>query len=198
MNLLNYFWFYEGALKKEQCDEILKLKQKNKFQKALVGEKDKLNKKDRTSDIFFTSEPFIYEYTRPYVENANQNAGWNFDFDWGEGAQFTEYKQGGYFTWHTDSFARPWNKPEHPNLHGKIRKLSVTVTLSDSEDYEGGDLEFACLNPVEEKKLISTREGFRKKGSIIVFPSFVWHRITPITKGIRNSLVIWWLGQPYR
>ena len=198
MNLINDYWFFEEALSKKQCNEILKLKEKNKFKEAVVGEKDELIKKDRTSDIFWTSEPFIYEYIRPYVHTANQNAGWNFDYDYAEAAQFTEYGKGGYFNWHRDAFSKPWNQPEYPNVHGKIRKLSVTVTLSEPNNYEGGDLEFAFLHPKKEKKEIVTQEQFRKKGSIIVFPSFVWHRITPITKGTRNSLVIWWLGLPFR
>ncbi len=197
MILPNDFWFFESALNEKQCNEILKLKEKNKFKEGVVGEKDEVKKSKRTSNIFWTSESFIYEYIRPYVDAANKNANWNFDYDYGEAAQFTEYGEGQYFHWHTDAFARPWNQPEYPLVHGKIRKLSVTVTLSEPENYEGGNLELAHLNPEEENKIF-TREEFRKKGSIIVFPSFVWHRITPITKGIRNSLVIWWLGQPFR
>tara|TARA_R100001509_G_scaffold59301_1_gene32690 strand:+ start:580 stop:1173 length:594 start_codon:yes stop_codon:yes gene_type:complete len=197
MNLPNDFWYFSGALNDEQCNKILSLKQKNEFKKAVVGEKEQVLKSKRSSNIFWTSEPFIYKCIEPYVEFANKEAGWNFDFDAAEAAQFTEYGKGGYFHWHKDAFSRPWNKPDSPFIHGKIRKLSVTVTLTDPEKYEGGNLEFVQPYPDKENKIF-TKEEFRKKGSIIVFPSSVWHRITPITKGTRNSLVIWWLGLPFR
>ena len=90
MNLANDFWYFSGALNDEQCNDILALKQKNKFKKAVVGEKETVLESKRSSNIFWTSEPFIYEYIRPYVIAANANAGWNFDFDAAEAAQFTE------------------------------------------------------------------------------------------------------------
>ena len=91
MNLQNFYWYFEGGLPKEQCDELMALKQKYKMEKGTVSEDNVLRKKDRTSDIFFTSEQFIYDYINPFVDTANKNAGWNFDFDWGEAAQFTEF-----------------------------------------------------------------------------------------------------------
>lgn len=198
MNLQNFYWYFEGGLPKEQCDELMALKQKYKMEKGTVSEDNVLRKKDRTSDIFFTSEQFIYNYINPFVDAANKNAGWNFDFDWGEAAQFTEYRKGGYYHWHQDSFNRPWNRPELPNIHGKIRKLSVTVTLSDPNEYEGGDLEFSVPVPMSGKTEFRKEEKFRTKGTVIVFPSFIWHRVTKVTKGTRDSLVIWWAGLPFR
>ncbi|MDB2656544.1 2OG-Fe(II) oxygenase [Crocinitomicaceae bacterium] len=70
------------------------------------------------------------------------------------------------------------------------RKLSVTVQLSDPDEYEGGDLEFMINH--------KTVKAPRKKGTIVVFPSFIMHRVTPITKGTRQSIVGWVSGPPYR
>ena len=76
-------------------------------------------------------------------------------------------------------------------------KLSIVITLVDGSEYEGGDLEmnFRHKNKVDEIKKITE---IREKGSVIVFPSFIWHRVTPVTAGTRYSLVNWNLGFPFR
>jgi PKHD-type hydroxylase len=79
---------------------------------------------------------------------------------------------------------------------GKIRKLSVTVSLSDPADYEGGNLKFD-LGPHRPDRY-HTCEEIRPRGSIIVFPSHIHHQVTPVTKGTRYSLVAWNLGRPFR
>ena len=78
----------------------------------------------------------------------------------------------------------------------KIRKLSVTVSLTDPKEYKGGELEFDFRN--QDKSNIRTCTEILPKGSLVVFPSFVWHRVKPVTKGVRHSLVIWNLGYPFR
>jgi len=70
------------------------------------------------------------------------------------------------------------------------RKISITVQLSDPDEYEGGDFEFLI-----GKEIIKLP---RKKGCAIVFPSYFLHRVTPVTKGTRKSLVLWGSGQPFR
>ena len=83
-----------------------------------------------------------------------------------------------------------------PEMVGKIRKLSVTVSLSDPSDYDGGDLKFD-LGPHAPKRF-HTCEEIRPRGSIIVFPSHIHHQVTPVTRGTRYSLVAWNLGRPFR
>jgi PKHD-type hydroxylase len=129
-----------------------------------------------------------------------QSAGWNFNWDWSESCQFTKYKKGQYYDWHCDSWDKPYmtNNPQDPT-NGKIRKLSVTVTLSDPKDYKGGELEFDFrnLDPDKKANIVKCKE-ILPKGSLVVFPSFVWHRVCPVKSGERNSLVIWNLGYPFR
>jgi PKHD-type hydroxylase len=72
----------------------------------------------------------------------------------------------------------------------------MTLCLSDPEEYKGGDMEFA-FHDKDGDKQPKICEEIRPKGSLIVFPSFVWHRVKPVTKGIRNSLVCWNLGEPF-
>jgi len=143
------------------------------------------------------SDPWIYKEIQPYVHMANKNAGWNFDWDFSESCQFTIYKKGQYYDWHCDSWDKPYVTQD--NTNGKIRKLSVTVTLTDPKEYKGGELEFDLRNEDPDKKPnMRTCTEILPKGSLVVFPSFVWHRVKPVTKGERNSLVIWNLGYPFK
>ena len=73
----------------------------------------------------------------------------------------------------------------------------MTLTLSHEDEYEGGDLEFDLRHNTDVPEKIVCKE-IKPKGSIVVFPSFVWHRIKPVTKGTRHSLVCWNLGLPFR
>ena len=77
--------------------------------------------------------------------------------------------------------------------------MSVTVSLSDPKDYKGGELEFDFRNkdPKEKRNVVRCTE-ILPKGSLVVFPSFVWHRVCPVKKGSRYSLVIWNLGLPFQ
>jgi len=84
-------------------------------------------------------------------------------------------------------------------LKGKIRKLSLTLSLSNEKDYEGGDLEFDFENTAPSKKRDTHKcTEIQSKGSLAVFPSSVWHRVCPVESGTRYSLVIWSLGWPFK
>ena len=206
MNLTNYYWYFQSAIPARICDEIVKYGKSISDQMAVTGGfgNKKLNqsqikdlKKKRNSNIVWMNDQWIYREIQPYVHQANKNAGWNFDWDWSESCQFTIYKKGQYYDWHCDS----WDKPyaEEGPTKGKIRKLSVTVSLTDPKEYKGGELEFDFRNLDPDKKPnIRACTEILPKGSLVVFPSFVWHRVKPVTKGVRHSLVIWNLGYPFK
>ena len=220
MNLNHHFWYFQSALSNKFCDQLVEYALSLKDQIALTGnitnqsgeiiskkkitKRKKLSKKDlldlrkkRDSNIVWLDERWIYNEVQPYIHTANKNAGWNFEFDFTESCQFTKYNLGQFYGWHTDSWSFPYNRPHDVNLHGKIRKLSVTISLSDPKDYKGGDLEFQLRNK-DKPNLIRKCPEIKPKGSIVVFPSFVWHRVKPVTKGTRYSLVCWNLGYPFR
>jgi PKHD-type hydroxylase len=214
MNLQNYYWYFKSVLSPKFCDELIAYGKKNQEQIALTGNIEskrnlKLNpltkketkdlKKKRNSNVVWMDDRWIYDQIQPYVNQANKSAGWNFEWNWSESCQFTKYSKEQYYDWHCDSWDTPYNNPENLNFHGKIRKLSVTCSLSDPKDYKGGELEFNFNNPEATKKQnIKKCLEILPRGSIVVFPSFVWHRVRPVTKGIRYSLVIWNLGYPYK
>jgi len=203
MNLTNYFWYFKSALTPRFCDEVIKHGLAHKEKRGLTGESDEKNlNRIRRSNVAWIDDPWIYKEIHPFVTKANKEAGWNFEWDRSEQCQFTKYKQGQYYDWHSDSFPKPHAKgKDHPET-GKIRKLSMTCQLTDGSEYKGGEVEFDFKNYAphlrdESKHRIECKE-ILPKGSIIVFPSFVWHRVKPIMKGTRYSLVVWHLGYPFK
>jgi len=212
MNLVNYYWYFKSALTPKFCDDVIAYANQQKEVMALTGgfNKDKkLNKQEildlkrkRNSDLVWLNDTWIYKELHPYVHEANRNAGWNFEWDWTESCQFTKYKLNQYYDWHCDSFGKVFDYPNDHTVHGKIRKLSMTCQLTDGSEYKGGELEFDFRNydpnmRDESKHRIQCKE-ILPKGSIIVFPSDVWHRVKPVTSGTRYSLVAWHLGRPFR
>jgi len=82
------------------------------------------------------------------------------------------------------------------NYWGKVRKISMTINLTDGNNYKGGNLKFD-YGP-HAKRRYKLCSDARKKGSVIVFPSFTQHCVTPVTHGTRYSLVVWSLGNPFK
>lgn len=212
MNLQNYYYYFTGVLTPKFCDELVAYGKQKHEKIALTGqfEKRDLNekplskkelkdlKKKRDSNIVWLNEEWIYKEIRPYIHIANKKANWNFNWNWSESCQFTKYGVNQYYGWHCDSWEHPYDEPNNPNINGKIRKLSVTCSLSDPSEYQGGELEFNFNHPQNKKNNIKKCREILPRGSIVVFPSFVWHRVCPVKKGTRYSLVIWNLGYPYK
>jgi len=211
MNLQNYFYYFQNALTPRFCDDILKYGKSQQEQLALTGgqtnkvnqgkpldEKDILDlKKKRDSNIVWLSEPWIYRELHGYVHEANKRAGWNFEWSFSEACQFTKYGPGQHYGAHCDSWEAPYDNPSNPDTHGKIRKLSMTCSLSDPSEYEGGQLQFQFRNQ-DDPTITRNCTEILPRGSIVVFPSHVWHQVLPVTKGIRYSLVVWSLGYPFK
>ena len=199
MNLENYYYYYKGALSKRFCKHLIEYA---KSKEELIGTTDRYNnrklnnkeikdlKKERDSNVIWLDQSWIYRVILPFVHEANKNAGWNFEIDGAEKIQFTKYNKNQFYYWHCDSFPKP-------NKQGKIRKLSVTCSLSDPSEYRGGKLEFDLKNDNLKSNKKECKE-ILTQGSIVVFPSFVWHRVKPVTKGIRHSLVLWNTGDPFK
>jgi len=212
MNLQNYYYYFQSALTPRFCDELIKYGTSQQEQLALTGgqtnkiqegkdlkEEDIIDlKKKRDSNVVWLKDRWIYKEIQPYIHEANRLAGWNFDWDFSESCQFTKYKLNQFYDWHCDSWDTPYINHDDKDTHGKIRKLSVTCSLSDPKDYEGGELEFDFRNMDPDKKSVGKCAEISPRGSVVVFPSHVWHRVKPVTKGTRYSLVIWNLGYPFK
>jgi PKHD-type hydroxylase len=208
MNLTNYYWYFQSAVPARICDEIVRYGKQLQEQMAVTGgyggkplNQDQVKdlKKKRDSNIVWMTDQWIYKEIQPYVHQANANAGWNFQWDFSEACQFTKYNKGQYYDWHCDGWHKPYQRKEEDPSNGKIRKLSVTVSLSDEKDYKGGELEFDFrdLDPDKPRKPVKCKE-ILPKGSLVVFPADLWHRVCPVKKGSRYSLVVWNLGWPFK
>ena len=142
----------------------------------------------RKSEVYWTTEQWIVDAIWPFMEVANELSGQMFDIERVEDIQVTKYKPGCFYEFHTDSYSSHHFK----DSHGKVRKLSMTVQLND--DYEGG--EFQVARCCRGKLQIETME--KAKGTVIVFPSSLEHRVKKVTSGERYSLVAWFKGPPLR
>ena len=212
MNITNYYWYFSGVLTPKFCDEVIAYANQQKEVMARTGGYGdrKLNKQEvldlkrkRNSDLVWLNDTWIYKELHPYVHMANKNAGWNFEWSRSEACQFTKYKLNQYYDWHTDPWEKPYQRknPNDPD-NGKVRKLSMTCQLTDGSEYTGGELEFDFRNydpnMRDESKHIRQVKEILPKGSIVVFPSHLWHRVKPVTRGTRYSLVLWHLGDPFK
>ena len=204
MNLKYYYWYFQSAIPEKICDDIVKYALSQEEVEGVTGGiepgTDSKDKQVRNSDLVWLNERWIYNEIHPFINMANKNAGWNFDWDWSETLQFTKYKTNQHYNWHQDAWDSPYtDEHSHSNYKGKIRKLSISVILSNENDYEGGDFQFDYRHKYkDDKKLVDTVKGIRPKGSVLVFPSYLWHKVTPVTSGTRYSLVNWVLGNPYK
>jgi len=208
MNLEHYYWYFKSALTPEQCNKIIDLGIKTKSALGTVGgikiknykkiSKEEKNQliKIRKSNVAWLEDKWLYELITPYVTIANKNANWNFQVDWFENIQFTIYKKSQFYDWHQDCWDKPYEMP-NPNYNGKIRKISATIQLSDPKDYKGGELVFDFRNKTNKSSNILKPKELLPQGTIVVFPSHIHHKVTPVTKGTRYSLVLWSLGNPW-
>lgn len=190
----DYYYFIE-AIDKKTCNKIIEIGGKD-FDEAVVGHGGPVNsvdKKIRTSKVAWTSDQWVYDLIWPYMQEANEQAGWRYDITGAEEVQIGKYEEGGFYDFHKDGKSDNlgvYNTPENKFKHGNVRKLSMSIILND--DYEGGNFQFAKVN-----EAVHTPD-FNKLGSVIVFPSFMMHRVEPVTKGTRYSLVTWFVGPPFK
>jgi PKHD-type hydroxylase len=171
----------------EQCQQIIDAGRRQKPQQAQVG----INKpgggvdtKKRTTTISWL--PFdemrpMYEDLNNFIQKANRNHFGFEDVEITEQAQFTEYPEGGFYDWHIDTDVNMKHEPP-------VRKISMTLLLSPENQFEGGDLEL--MAPGKKANLT--------QGNAIIFASFLNHRVAPVTRGVRQSLVMWFGGKPFR
>lgn len=182
------FITWEDAFTNEELDKIKEVCLKLSFTKASIGGKE-VNEEYaeiRESKVAWltNTEETSWIYDRlAFVSRSINSKFFGFDlFGFVEDMQFTEYvgETEGHYTWHQDM----------SETAVAPRKLSLVLQLSDPIDYEGGELQTLTSS---EASLVD-----KKKGLIAAFPSWVLHRVTPVTKGTRHTLVIWVCGQSFK
>ena len=188
------FCMYYGGTEVFSKEEVAKIK---KTGDALTSEAAKTFGKGEDGESrrgnvawlprYSNDNEWVYESLLNITRQANEEL-WKFDLTgfW-EDCQYTTYnatKEGGengdFYDWHLDI----------DGSYGVQRKISIVVQLTDPKEYEGGELELktSCNSYVADREL----------GSILLFPSFCLHKVNPVTKGKRNSLVLWVSGMPFK
>ena len=171
----------------EQCRMIINAGRRQPPQKAQVGMGKPgggLDTNKRTTTISwlpFDEMKEMYNDINNFIQKANLNHFGFGDVQITEQAQFTEYPEGGFYDWHMDCDVAMAHEPP-------VRKISMTLLLSPENQFEGGDLEL--MAPGKRAKL--------KQGHAVIFASFINHRVAPVTRGVRQSLVMWFGGTPFR
>jgi PKHD-type hydroxylase len=171
----------------DQCNQIIASGRAQKPQKAQVGigkpggGTDTKKRVTTISWIPFKEMGHMYQDLNTFIQKANENHFGFGDVRVTENAQFTEYPVGGFYDWHMDCDVIMAHEPP-------VRKISMTLLLSPEDQFEGGNLEL--MSPGRTTKL--------KQGHAICFASFLNHRVQPVTKGVRQSLVVWFGGKPFR
>lgn len=182
-----YFAFWEKGFSEKELDYLREKSinsniqaQVEKYQQCFETEKVRRSK---ISWLHPTqNDLWIFEKLSYIVSNINAEY---FRYDltgFGEPLQLTNYHESdlGMYGWHIDLLS-----------NGISRKLSVVLQLTDPNEYEGGDLQImtGSAKPFTVKK---------ERGLVVVFPSYLLHQVTPVTKGNRQSLVAWVSGPPFR
>ena len=173
----------------QQCQDIINVGHQQKVQEAKVGSKDKKEGKYDTkmrittiSWIPFNVMPDMYKRIERSMLQVNGN---HFGYEGmtiTELAQFTEYPKGGFYDWHMDAEVNCQFEPP-------VRKISMTILLSDPSEFDGGDLEFMTKGNKPPQLL---------QGQAIFFCSMLRHRVSKVKKGVRRSLVMWFGGPPFK
>jgi PKHD-type hydroxylase len=161
-----------------QCDldvdSILEVVQTHRLEDARVGEykNETFYRKTKVTFIHRSEIPSLFEKLYRVICDQNMSV-YRFKlFSMPDSVQYAEYSDSAFYEWHMDC-----------GFASSSRKLSITIQLSDPSEYEGGTLEFMISKDIVKAPT--------EKGSVVIFPSFMLHRVTPVTKGVRKSLVMW-------
>ena len=171
----------------DQCRQVIECGRRQRPQKAQVGMGKPgggLDTEKRVTTIGwipFKEMPEMYNQVNKFIQIANRNHFGFEDIEITENAQFTEYPEGGFYDWHMDTDVNMKHEPP-------VRKISMTLLLSPENQFEGGDLELMAKG----------KRAPLKQGHAIIFASFLQHRVAPVTRGVRQSLVMWFGGTPFK
>lgn len=171
----NLYWFWDGEIPEIICDAIIAEGEKGLTEGKVGKDEGVVDQSVRNSKIkFILEDGWINAIAKHYMEKANNQA-WRFDIRGQQDPQFTKYEVGQFYDFHRDSSM----------VDDGMRKLSMSILLSEpGKDFSGGEFELdSGIFP-----------ALTKRGSILVFPSFLRHRVKPVTYGVRYSLVNWFTG----
>ena len=170
----------DDAIESGVCDKLIS--EATDFHPAGVyrdNKDEQYDQAERNNQTAWGKEDWVYKLIEPHLTHAIEFAGWDFEISQAEPYQIAKSQVGEFHDWHQDGVG-PLRKGEN-----QTRKISLSLLLND--DYEGGELEVFPHGPMS-----------LSKGTMVFFPSFQAHQVHPVTKGTRYSLVVWFIGNPWR
>lgn len=173
--------WYIKELDLEQCNRVVSELTVTESKEATTGLEGILaDLNTRKTIVRFAEDGYwLTNILEQAALEANKQCGWEYHITSKEQVQFAEYSENNHYTWHTDTFS----------LSGKPIDRKITVVCLLNNEFEGGEFDI---------RLYSDYEAPLKKGTIIVFPSILEHRVRPITKGVRYSATVWFNGPRFR
>ena len=181
------------------CNKIIRHGISLQPKTAVIRESDVDEKLRKSNVSWFHTERWIGKWIIDGAKQVCRQVGW--DITWPESIQFTVYNApDGHYSWHQDCYGLDNSEyANSENMNSRQRKVSIVSNITDPSEYEGGELEIIDPTvspdaPMEDKIVKVSKE----RGQVCVFPSFLYHRVTPITKGTRYSLVCWLRGPEYK
>jgi PKHD-type hydroxylase len=189
---------FPRAVKPDVCDDIVKDCKQNILKEASVLNPDKSSRDDpevRKTSVHFINDKDnkVNELAWHFLREANKTQ-FHYDLEYFQPIQFAEYKDGGFYGWHQDQ--------GNIDKTNKVRKLSLTLVLSDPDSFSGGELQFYNGGrPMEDIGEITAEQvtnDIKSQGTVVVFDSSDFHRVTPVTKGVRHSIVCWTVGPNFK
>jgi len=143
----------------------------------------------KTSVSFIDDESDVMnEIIWGFIRHANKKF-FNYELRTFQPIQFAKYQNGGHYDWHQDS--------SQQDISESSRKLSLTFSLTDHDEYDGGLLQFYNGGRSYDYQERNIEQDIKSVGSVVVFDSRDWHRVTPVTKGVRYSIVCWTIGPQF-
>lgn len=179
---VNLYSFWKEAFSKEECQTIVDIAKNKNLIEGTIGEKSRANIRNSKISWLYPHDnmDWVFRRVTDIVLSLNERF-FKFDlFGINEGFQFTNYQApSGKYGKHVDR-----------SINIAVRKLSISIQLTNPKKYEGGDL--YLYNDDEKIPMDKTQ------GTLIMFPSYVLHEVTTVTKGERNSLVTWVTGPQFK
>ena len=210
MYIYRYYWESLNVIVAPECGRLIhstESKEKTSIEND-VGKVSNISVMDESQlsgvGRYFHTNTTYSELVMENFDRSNLFGGWKYDYSFMEPFQYTEYLEGDYYGWHTDMTHvgitmkdSDISKGLPIDIKGKIRKLTAIISLSDSHQDQGGELELQVGNNVEKSptKII---DCLSSRGNMVVFPSYLWYRIKPLNSGSKSYITTSVWGDPFK
>ena len=181
------FAIWDGGFTPQECETIIQLGELAAFRKASIGTEDLVNSEIRNTEVAWIKPAndtyWIFDRLNDLCGKINFDK-FQMALDRFDGFQYSKYEVDGHYDWHIDTINSP------PG--GLFRKLSFVVMLTENDSYEGGTLLMNCGGDANGASPIRLQ-----RGQVVAFYSHIPHKVEPVTRGVRVTLVTWALGPKF-